>query len=170
MISKRTWATAVARLELHFSPLANQDETIEIDGIRVSKYDALLEEFFNRIANLDELLFLKAIDYVIETHVYRSFPRVAEILEAVELVRSIMPRQEDHSYMACIHCRNQGIIIDKQDGLAKPCICERGQAVRRGWTVNDTKYRYSKAAGRRSIYEQQPKQRDNVPESGEGVL
>ena len=124
------------------------DEFIEIDGVQVSRYTALLEEYFDRVKELDEYLFLKAIDYVIDTHRYKNFPNIAEILDAVEFVRSSIPRLRPPRGPGCIHCHEQGIVINPKTKRARPCICEIGQSYKRGWIAHDTKHK-NNHSGRR---------------------
>lgn len=94
--------------------------------------------YWDHLKHLDDKLFDKAVDYVIDTKKIKSFPTPGEILEASvsasqELAGSFMPE----STAKCVKCDGIGYVLKINDGhfTATPCCdCELGKKINEGWS------------------------------------
>lgn len=138
MVSREMVKSVVGRLERHFALLAKDE----------GEYREKLDDYFRALEGTDDILFNRAIDHLVDTHPYKSFPLIADIQSAIDFIRRTMTVYEPRE-QGCNHCQGQGIIIDPHDGLAKACACARGQKIRQGWAKHDSQHKYFRAPGRR---------------------
>lgn len=94
--------------------------------------------YFDRLRLLSEELFYTAVDYVIDTHKTRDFPKIGEILEAsVQAGKESSGTLPDYSGIKCNECRDIGYILTEHKDAqisARPCVeCELGRRIKQGW-------------------------------------
>lgn len=99
--------------------------------------DTQRDIYWDRLRWLAKGTFNKAIDYVIDVHKDKTFPRVAEILEATSQASfETSPGLPDYSGIKCNDCNDIGYILtDHKDAQpsARPCDCKLGKTIRQGW-------------------------------------
>jgi len=120
-IKKDDQLTGMNKLEAAFKPLTNEQRDI----------------YFDRLRLLAPETFYRAIDYVIDVHKDKTFPRVAEILEATSQASfETSAGLPDYSGIKCDECNDIGYILtDHKDAQlsARPCDCELGKTIKQGW-------------------------------------
>jgi len=93
--------------------------------------------YYDHLKHLDDKLFDKAIDYVIDTKKIKSFPTPGEILEASVLAsQEVTDSSMPESTAKCGNCDGIGYKLKICEGhfTATPCDCELGKKINEGWT------------------------------------
>jgi len=94
--------------------------------------------YYDHLKHLDDKLFDKAVDYVIDTKKIKSFPTPGEILEASVLAsQEVTDSSMPESTVKCGKCEGIGYTTkfdDKGRFTATPCDCELGKKINEGWT------------------------------------
>jgi len=120
-IKKEGQLTGMDKLEAAFKPLTDEQRDI----------------YFDRLRSLAPESFYRAIDYVIDVHKDKTFPRVAEILEATGHISILAsPGLPEYTGIKCSDCRDIGYILTKHEDAqpsARPCDCELGKTIKQGW-------------------------------------
>lgn len=120
-IKKDDQLTGMDKLEAVFKPLTDEQRDI----------------YFDRLRLLSEELFYDAVDYVIDTHKTKDFPKIGEILEAsVQAGKESSGTLPDYSGIRCDECNDIGYILTlhtNSQPSAHPCDCKLGEKIRQGW-------------------------------------
>lgn len=108
------------KLETVFRPLTDEQRDI----------------YWDRLQDLAPESFRKSIDYVIDVHKDKTFPKVAEILEATGHISTLATGLPEATGIKCNVCSDIGYILtehpDSQPS-ARPCKCESGKKIKQGW-------------------------------------
>lgn len=93
--------------------------------------------YWDRLQSLAPKSFRNAIDYVIDVHKDKTFPTVAEILEATGHVSTFASSGlPEATGVKCSTCNDMGYILtlhaDTQPS-ACPCGCKLGETIKEGW-------------------------------------
>lgn len=139
-----TFEKYIAKLEKALKPLASGKK----------ERDEKLEVYYERLKDVDEYLFSKAVKLLQETYQYKSFPLISEILTAIGAARDEMIVQ-DSPGSECDRCQGTGWVIrnctdeiGKARGytIASPCKhCSAGRAVKRACAIKDKHLKKRKA-------------------------
>lgn len=111
----------IKKLETAFRPLTDEERNL----------------YWDRLKFLAATTFYKSIDYVIDIHKDKTFPKVAAILEATGQLDSVAsPGLPEATGIVCRECNDIGYMLtdhkDKQVSV-RPCECELGKKIREGW-------------------------------------
>lgn len=112
--------------------------------------DEIRDMYYGRFRLVDELIFKKAIDYIIDTHKTKTFPLPAEIYDAIAFVKSQMII-DNNPAAQCDKCLGMGQIVEEcTDEVGRKagykhaifCDCMEGKRRKRGWKLHDSRRRY----------------------------
>jgi len=96
--------------------------------------------YWDRLQNLAPKSFRNAIDYVIDVHKDKTFPTVAEVLEATGHVSTFASSGlPEATGIKCNTCRDIGYILTEQKEAqvsVHPCECELGKKIKQGWIAS----------------------------------
>jgi len=113
--------TGMDKLEAAFKPITKEQWDV----------------YFDRLRLLSMELFYRAVDYIIDTHKDKGFPKVAEILEASSQAGKELPGGlPDYSGIKCNMCNDIGYILTlhaNSQPSACPCGCKLGEKIKQGW-------------------------------------
>ena len=138
MISPMVFNEAIQELELMFG-LIEQDR---------ARRDNKINIYYDRLKFTSERILSKAVKHLIDVHVYKRFPLVGEVRDAITQVATAMPesRLENKSLVVCEVCHGTGHAIkDKvgengyQHAVAMPCQCYEGRRVEARWQTYNEK-------------------------------
>ena len=119
-IKKDNQLTGMDKLEAAFRPLTSEQRDI----------------YYDRLKYLSPETFCNAIDYVIDVHKDKTFPTVAEILEATGHASTLATGLPEATGVKCNVCKDiRYILSDHKDAQpsARLCECESGKKAKQGW-------------------------------------
>jgi len=134
-ISMHKMEMILERLEIAFLPCRrNQRERNQVFDL-----------YFEKLKYIDEFLLSLAVNFLIDNRTEKSFPKVAEIIKAIETVRDQIP---DGPGGGCPKCQDQGFVtVPYEDepwrsrGYVKavPCDCRLGRKIEGNLRRKDSK-------------------------------
>lgn len=126
MIQETKFQYLMKDLEMMFSPITKGQ----------------MNKYYERLKYNDEEVFVRAVNYLMDTHPYKRFPLIQEFNHAITWCQRESPKataKELDFDVICYKCNETGFVLSPVLHLGKEymtafhCECPKGQRIKVGW-------------------------------------